>query len=152
MPLSAPLTRPAGSTWATCDRPTASRALAEVRCHPRGHLLASIYRGPGGELRIRYDARAMLDPVTLKPIASRADLAALKAWGRAGFRHGPFGRVLTGRYRCTGPEARTISSKAAGGFFWVHLPCDRAATARMSRWYLPWPLIPAYLPVPLTSV
>jgi hypothetical protein len=56
-------------------------ALAEVRCHPRGHLLASIYRGPGGELRIRYDARVMLDPVTLKPIASRADLAALKAAG-----------------------------------------------------------------------
>jgi hypothetical protein len=60
--------------------------------------------------------------------------------------------VLTGRYRWTGPEARMSSSKATGGLFWVHLPCDRAPTARTSTLNVPWPLIPAYLPVPPTSL
>ena len=70
-------------------------------------------------------------PVALVPAAARAGrLRAQQIRGRAGNRRGPLA-VLTGRYRCTGPERRTISSKVTGGLFWMHLPCDRAPTAKM---------------------
>jgi hypothetical protein len=37
---------------------------------------------------------------------------------------------------------------ATGGLFFTHVPPDFAPIARMLSWYLPLPLIPAYLPVP----
>ena len=55
------------------------------------------------------------------------------------------GPVWRRRHRLTGPENLTICSKVTSV---VHLPADRAATARMLSWYFPLPLIPAYLPVP----
>ena len=71
--------------------------------------------------------------------------AALECW------RGPR-LVMPGRYRCTGPTPMISSSKATGGLVLSHLPCDLGATARMCDRYLPWPLIPAYLPVPDSSL
>ena len=55
------------------------------------------------------------------------------------------GPVWRKRHRLTGPENLTICWKATNV---VHLPADRAVTARMLIWNFPLPLIPAYLPVP----
>jgi hypothetical protein len=36
--------------------------------------------------------------------------------------------------------------KATGGAVFEHLPPDFARIARRLAWYVPWPVIPAYLP------
>jgi hypothetical protein len=60
--------------------------------------------------------------------------------------------VRRGSYRCAGPCATMVSSKATGGFFCEQVPLAlRAATPTTVSWYVPWPLRPAYLPVPLPS-
>ncbi len=60
--------------------------LVTVRCGPAGHWLASLYRGPGGGLWLRYDTRHLLDPQTFRPIPSP------RPGGRAenGTGHAPF--------------------------------------------------------------
>lgn len=44
--------------------------LVTVRCGPRGHWLAALYRGTGGGLWLRYDTRQILDPETFAVIPS----------------------------------------------------------------------------------
>ena len=138
-------TRPCelGHPWGAGDRvvdalplPSAVEAVAG-----RGRLVTRLCRGGR-----RAAGRAGTGRGTSGALKGAAGSGAAPESGAAPW------QVLTGRYRCTGPERRTISSKVTGGLFWVHLPCDRAPTARMSSRYLPWPLIPAYLPVPLRSV
>ena len=60
--------------------------------------------------------------------------------------------VLAGYGRLTGPLALMTWWKATGGLLCVHLPPERAPIPSAVNWYLPLPLIPAYLPVPLSSL
>jgi transposase len=52
----------------------------------------------------------------------------------------------------TGPDALMICWKVTGGLDCEHLPPDLAPIARMLSWYVPWPLMPAYWPVPCPTV
>jgi hypothetical protein len=55
--------------------------------------------------------------------------------------------------RVAGPWALMICSNATGGLLREQLPLElRAATARILSRYFPWPLIPAYAPVPSRSL
>jgi hypothetical protein len=48
----------------------------------------------------------------------------------------------------TGPDRRSSSCWASGGLVDEHWPWERAAMISRLSWYVPWPRIPAYLPVP----
>jgi hypothetical protein len=60
--------------------------------------------------------------------------------------------VLAGYGRLTGPLALMSWCHATGGLLCVHLPPELAPTARMLSRYVPVPLIPAYVPVPFSSL